>query len=292
MKTTLPAILALALALTGRPTLAAEAPGAEAPKADAPVAAPATLKPLKALLITGGCCHDYKKQKDILKEGLEARSNIIVEQVHVDNGSTKPPLPIYENADYARDFDVIIHDECAADIKDPAVVEGVLKPHRAGIPGVNLHCAMHSYRTGNPGQPATPGTPHALWFEYLGLQSSGHGPQLPIDITYTDTEHPISKGLPNWTTIKEELYNNIKLFDSAKPLARGKQMNKDKETETVVTWTNTYGTTRVFSTTIGHNSDTVADDRYLNLVTRGLLWACDKLNDDGTPKTGYGPVAK
>ena len=24
-------------------------------------------KPLKVLLITGGCCHDYKAQKDILK---------------------------------------------------------------------------------------------------------------------------------------------------------------------------------------------------------------------------------
>ncbi len=34
-------------------------------------------KPLKALLITGGCCHDYKTQKDILKTGIEARANII-----------------------------------------------------------------------------------------------------------------------------------------------------------------------------------------------------------------------
>ena len=37
--------------------------------------------------------------------------------------------------------------------------------------------------------------------------------------------------------------------------------------------------TRVFSTTIGHNNDTVGDPRYLDLVTRGLLWAVNKLDD-------------
>ncbi|MBC8117763.1 MAG: hypothetical protein H7062_25515, partial [Candidatus Saccharimonas sp.] len=36
----------------------------ELPAQDAAVARP---KPLKALLILGGCCHDYAKQKDILK---------------------------------------------------------------------------------------------------------------------------------------------------------------------------------------------------------------------------------
>jgi hypothetical protein len=38
-------------------------------------------KPLKALLVAGGCCHDYAHQKDILKEGLEKRLNITVDIV-------------------------------------------------------------------------------------------------------------------------------------------------------------------------------------------------------------------
>jgi type 1 glutamine amidotransferase len=45
----------------------------------------------------------------------------------------------------------------------------------------------------------------------------------------------------------------------------------------------------VFSTTIGHNNATVADARYLDLVTRGLLWACGKSDDKGSIKPGYGP---
>ncbi len=274
----LPAFLAVTLAFAAQASLMA---------ADAP-------KPLKVLLITGGCCHDYAKQKDILKAGIEARANVVIDQIHTDDKSTKPPLPIYGNPDYAKGYDVVIHDECSAGVNDQATVEAVLAPHRAGIPGVNLHCAMHCYRIGNPNDAVTElGTPHGFWFEYLGLQSSGHGPQLPISISFTDKESPIAKGLSDWTTIKEEHYNNIKIFETAKPLAHGKQTVKEKENDFVVAWTNTYmGKTRVFSTTIGHNNDTVNDPRYLDLVTNGVLWATDKLGADGKPKPGYGPGGK
>ena len=249
-----------------------------APAADAP-------KPLRVLLIAGGCCHDYEKQKDILKKGIEARANAQVDLIFVADGSTHPNLPIYGKPDYANGYDVIIHDECAADVNDPGIVEGVLKPHREGIPGVNLHCAMHCYRIGNPNDAVVLGTPHGYWFEYLGLQSSGHGAQLPISISFADHDSPITKGLTDWTTINEELYNNIKVFDGAQALARGKQGKSD----VVVAWTNLYqGKTRVFSTTIGHNNKTVEDPRYLDLVTRGVLWACGKLADDGQPLPGYG----
>jgi len=274
----LPAFVAVTLAFAAQASLRA---------ADAP-------KPLKVLLITGGCCHDYSKQKDILKAGIEARANVVIDQIHTDDKSTKPPLPIYGNPDYAKGYDLVIHDECAAGVSDQATVEAVLAPHRAGIPGVNLHCAMHCYRIGNPNEAVTElGTPHGFWFEYLGLQSSGHGPQLPISISFTDKESPIAKGLSDWTTINEEHYNNIKIFETAKPLAHGKQTVKEKENDFVVAWTNTYmGKTRVFSTTIGHNNDTVNDPRYLDLVTNGVLWATDKLGEDGKPKPGYGPAGK
>jgi hypothetical protein len=253
-------------------------------------------KPLKLLLVTGGCCHDYAAQKDILKKGLEARANVTLDIVYSDDTSTKPPLPILGNPDYANGYDLVIHDECAADVNDPKLVEGVLKPHRDGIPGVNLHCAMHCYRIGDPHDPVTLGTPHGYWFEYLGLQSSQHFAQEPIAITFTDKESPIVKGLSDWTTIHEEHYNNVHVFDTAHALAHGVQVLKQqdgssKTNDFVIVWTNEYGPnkTRVFSTTIGHNNETVSDPRYLDLVTRGVLWATGHLNDDGTPATGYGP---
>jgi type 1 glutamine amidotransferase len=264
--------------------------------------------PLKVLLITGGCCHDYAKQKDILKKGLEERANLVVTQIHTDDKSTAPPLPIYGNPDYAKGYDAVIHDECASSVSDEETVKGVLAPHREGIPGVNLHCAMHSYRIGNPNDPVTDlSAPHAFWFEYLGLQSSRHDAQEPIDVKFIDKEHPITKGLSDWTTMKEEHYNNIKVLDTAHALAQGTQtvhpkkkqpdgaftIEPDRTDIWVDVWTNLYkGKTRVFSTTLGHNNETVADGKYLDLVTRGLLWSCDKLDADGNPKAGYGPGGK
>lgn len=254
------------------------------------------VKPLRALLLLGGCCHDYAKQKDILKAGLEARANVQIDIIYSPDGSTKPPLPIYGKPDYAQGYDVVIHDECASDQNDDAVVQGVLKPHRDGLPGVNLHCAMHSYRIGNPNEAAKPGTPHAYWFDYLGLQSSGHGPQKPITISYGDATHSITKGLENWVTVNEELYNNIMVWGSTKPLARGVQGDGSRigTTDSVVVWTHEYGPkkARVFSTTIGHNNATVEDPRYLDLVARGLLWSCGKLSETGKPMIGYGVGGK
>lgn len=266
-------------------------------------AANPAVKPLRVLIVAGGCCHEYDKQQAVLKEGIEARINAIVDVAYNPDKSTKATFPIYTSKDWAKDFDVIIHDECSADVTDPAYVGNILDAHKAGKPAVNLHCAMHSYRWGNFREPVKAGADNAGWYDMLGLQSTGHGPQEPIDVTYTDASHPITKGMENWTTIKEELYNNIQIL-TGKGLANGKQMQKPKvkkgetpdpnakatEANAVVVWTNEYGPnkTRIFSTTLGHNTETVADARYLDLVTRGLLWTTGHLSDDGKPEAGYG----
>lgn len=261
-------------------------------------AAPA--KPLRALVISGGCCHDYALQHVILKEGLEARAHIEVDTIHSPDRSTKAKFEKYEKPDWAKGYDVIIHDECSADVKDLPYVNNILAAHKAGIPAVNLHCAMHSYRVGQFREPVQPGSPDALWFDLLGLQSTGHGPQVPIAVTIVNQDHPVTKPLGNWTTINEELYNNVKVFPTAIPMMKGKQVIKQKdgstkEVESIVTWGNLYGQTRIFSSTLGHNNATVGDPRYLDMVTRGLLWSCDKLNDTylkPTPKDPVPPSAK
>jgi hypothetical protein len=240
-------------------------------------------RPLRALLITGGCCHDYAAQKDIVAAGLKARLPITIEHIHSADRSGRPPFPHHGNPAYAKGFDVVIHDECAADVQDPAVIAALLKPHlEDGVPAVNLHCAMHSYRFGDFGKPVAAGAANAGWFTYLGLQSSGHGPQRPIAVTFTDARHPITRGLAGWTTVDEELYNNVALH-GGHAVASGRQRLADGETEAVVAWTNEVGPkrTRVFSTSLGHNNATVADARYLDLVARGLLWATGRLADDG-----------
>ena len=257
-------------------------------------------KPLRVLVVAGGCCHDYANQKEFLKKGIEARVNATVEVAYDPTKSTKPLFELFKNPDWGKNYDVVVHDECAADITDQAYVANIVNAHKNGLPAVNLHCAMHSYRWGNYREPVKAGADNASWFEMLGLQSTGHGPQQPIAIAFTDKDSPIVKGLADWTTVNEELYNNVQIL-TAKTLAKGTQKipeRKDKkgkvtpaqEVTAVVVWTNEFGPkkTRIFSTTIGHNNATVEDARYLDLVARGLLWSVGKLEADGKASAGFG----
>ena len=249
-------------------------------------------RPIRALLVTGGCCHDYKNQNGLLTRGLSRRANIQWTIAYDPDTTTRHKNPIYDQPDWSKNFDVIIHDECSSDVNDMSVIETILQPHKNGLPAVILHCGMHSYRTeGWNRQFATP------WMQFTGLISTGHGPQQPIAVKFVDKNHPITRDLGDWTTIDEELYNNAsgKLEPTAHALAIGSQVytlfprkdGKDDRTvpgkeitdKAVVAWTNTYnGTTKVFATTLGHNNATVDDPRYLDLVTRGLLWSLGKLD--------------
>ncbi len=230
-------------------------------------------RPIRALLVLGGCCHDYARQKDILTRGISRRAHVEWTVAYDPDTSNGHKNPIYDNPDWAKSFDVVVHDECSSGVNNKAVIDTILKPHKDGLPGVVLHCGMHCYRTeGWNRRVATP------WMQFTGLISTGHGPQQPIAVTFIDKSSPITKPLEDWITVNEELYNNAagKLEATAHALARGKQ----GRAESIVAWTNIYnGKTRVFGTTLGHNNATVADPRYLDLVTRGLLWAVDKLDD-------------
>ncbi len=82
-------------------------------------------KPLKALLITGGCCHDYTNQKKILSEGVSARANVEWKIVQEGGNSTNHKVSLYENPNWAEGYDVVVHNECFADVSDPAFIKNV-----------------------------------------------------------------------------------------------------------------------------------------------------------------------
>jgi type 1 glutamine amidotransferase len=250
-------------------------------RAEPAAAQEAKPKPLRALLVIGGCCHDYRAQQQLLVDGIAARAQVQVTVAFDPDTSNAHLNPVYQKPGWAEGFDVIIHDECSSNVKDLAVIDRILAPHRQGLPAVVLHCGMHSYRS--EGYPSAV----TLWFEFTGVQSTGHGPQAPIDIQFLVRDHLITWEFADWTTINEELYNNSagKLLATATALARGKQTARSKDGKEIrgdhiVAWTNDYRGTKVFATTLGHNNQTVGDSRYLDLVTRGLLWSCGKLNDD------------
>lgn len=199
--------------------------------------------------------------------------------VQGDSGR-KTKLEVYEKEDWAKGFDVVVHNECYGAVGDVEFVERIARAHHEGTPAVVIQCSMHSYRAAKTD----------AWRKCLGVTSRSHEKHRPLEIRVLEETHPVMIGFPDgWKTPNGELYKIEKLWPKAKPLAQA--WGEDTKKDHVVVWTNTYGKGRVFGTTIGHHTATVEQPEYLDLVTRGLLWACGKLEEDGRPAKGYAVAA-
>jgi uncharacterized protein len=245
-----------------------------------------TPKPIRALMVCGGCCHDYENQKRILSEGISKRANVVWTIVHEgiptkEDDGRKYRVSIYEKDGWANGYDVVLHNECFGFVDDNAFVERITKPHFEGLPAVVLHCSTHSYRKATTDE----------WRKLIGQSSFSHETRRDLDVKLLKPDHVVMKGFPaEWHDAQDELYKNEKLWPNFIPLAEAYGVDTKKDHACI--WVNTYGKGKVFGTTLGHTNETMQSDVYLDLVTRGLLWATGHLNDDGTPATGFGPGGK
>ena len=224
-------------------------------------------KPLRALLITGGCCHNYAFQAEALTNAVARHARVEWKIVNEGGNGTRAEIPLYDHADWAKGFDVVVHNECFADTKSPEYMRKITAVHRAGTPAVVIHCAMHTYRSAEIDD----------WREFLGVTSRRHDHQSNYPVKKV-IQHPILKGIPdNWVTAMDELYVIEKLWPNAKALATSKSEKDGKDYP--VAWINQYGKARVFGTTYGHSDDTFRDPVFLDLVSRGLLWSAGRLEE-------------
>ena len=114
--------------------------------------------------------------------------HLVVARAPVASDGNFTLYPLAASASNNTSYDVVIHDECAAGISDEKTVDAVLAPHRAGIPGVNLHCAMHCYRDGTD-----------EWFKFCGVTSRRHGAAYAHEVLNRDPQHPIMEKFgPAW----------------------------------------------------------------------------------------------
>ncbi|MEO0453350.1 MAG: ThuA domain-containing protein [Verrucomicrobiota bacterium] len=222
--------------------------------------------PIKALLVTGGCCHDYENQKVIIPKGISERIKGGVDWtvIHQGGKATDVMIPFYQDQEWSKEYDIVVHNECFANVADEPFVQGILQPHREGLPAIVIHCTMHSYRKGEA---------KTDWWEFCGAHSQRHGPKHPFEVQFLLPDHEILKGLSEWKTPNGELYFIEKMMPGMTPLAESKS-EKTGKMETNI-WINEFGEkkTRVFGTTIGHHNETIEDPHYLNVLTRGFLWA-------------------
>jgi type 1 glutamine amidotransferase len=225
-------------------------------------------KPLRALLITGGCCHNYPFQSQQLTNAVAKLAPVEWTIVMEGGNGTRAEIPLYDNPDWAKGFDVVAHNECFADTTNQVYIRKITEAHKAGVPAVVIHCAMHTYRSATIDD----------WREFLGVTSRRHDHQSKYPVKLVDPAHPTLQQMPgNWVTPMDELYVIEKLWPNARALATS-ESEQDGKTYPVV-WINQYGKARVFGTTYGHSDATWRDEVYLGLVARGVLWAAGRLQD-------------
>jgi len=238
-----------------------------ADKSEGNKAAPAkSEKPLKCLLVTGGCCHDYAFQSKALTLSSAAKADIDWTVVNKGGRGTKAQIDLYDDPKWAENFDVVVHNECFANTQNPDYIRKIVNGHRGGTPAVVIHCAMHTYRAAEIDD----------WRRFLGVTSRKHEHQARYPVKTEKADHPIMKGVPvDWVTPKDELYVIEKMWPHATVLATSKSEKNQKAHP--VFWVNEFEGARVFGTTYGHTNDTFSDPVFLNLLTRGILWSAGRL---------------
>ena len=221
--------------------------------------------PLRALLITGGCCHNYTYQAAALTNGISAQADVTWTVVNQGGTGTRAQIDLYKNPDWAQPYDVVIHNECFADTDDEDYVRAITAAHKKGKPALVIHCAMHTYRAAKFDD----------WREFLGVTSRHHEHQSKYPVQVVAPEHPVMKGFPEkWVTPMDELYVIEKLWPGAKALATSVSEKTGKAQPVV--WVNDYYGTRVFGTTYGHSDATFGEAVFIDLLARGVVWAAGK----------------
>jgi type 1 glutamine amidotransferase len=220
---------------------------------------------INALVVSGGCCHDYPLQTRLMVDALN-RSLPIDWTIAVQGGrGTRGSMPVYARPDWADGFDIVVHNECLANVDDPAYIRRITAAHRDGPPAMVIHCAMHSYRAATVDD----------WREFLGVTSRTHTKMFPIPVKVTAREHPVMKGFKeDWVTPSDELYVIEKVWPNTTALASA--VSPEDKKEYPLAWAGEYQGARVFGTTLGHGDATWEDPVFQDLLARGFKWLLNR----------------
>jgi len=150
-----------------------------------------------------------------------------------------------------KNYDAVVFVSTTGDLPIPDQ-QGFLDWIKAGHAFIGIHAASDTFHH-------WPG-----YLEMLGGEFDHHGQQLSVDCLNQDTNNPATASLPPvWTIAQEEVYQ----FKNYDPTKVHELLIMDKRPEGArapghyaVSWTKSYGTGRVFYTSIGHREDLIELD--------------------------------
>ena len=220
---------------------------------------------IQALVVSGGGYHDYPFQAKVLMD-VVSRALPVDWTVAIQGGrGTTGTQAVVARPDWAKGYDIVVHNQCFADTTDETLIKRIASAHRGGPPAIVIHCAMHTYRSST----------NDTWREFLGVTTRRHTRAFNIPVKVGAKDHPIMKGFKeDWTTPVDELYVIDKFWPTSTVLASA--VSPEDQKEYPLAWVSNYGGTRVFGTTLGHGNDTWNDPTFQDLLVRAFKWATDR----------------
>ena len=182
--------------------------------------------PINAMIVTGGCCHDYTGQSKVLMDTLNAVMPI---NWTVVQGMSQPAgrqaAALREPGLGARASTSSSTTSAGRTATCPrAIVQNITRPNVARM---FFHCTLHSYRVmTNDG-----------WRELIGMTSRRHTRAHNILLKWAEGD-PITAGLPPFVTPIDELYVIEKVWPNTKALATA--VSPEDGTTYPLVWTHEY----------------------------------------------------
>jgi type 1 glutamine amidotransferase len=142
------------------------------------------------------------------------------------------------------------------DTFSPPQVEALTQFVRGGGGLVGVHSATATNKTDD------------AYARLLGSRFAGHGPVLDFEVTVSDPDHPIARGMRNFR-IRDELYMS-KAFDQFRTFLTGSW----KDTMQPLGYTKSEGNGRVAYLANGHDTVAMSSREFQQLLVRAVRWAC------------------
>jgi type 1 glutamine amidotransferase len=230
---------------------------------------------INALILSGYNNHDWRTSTPLLKKFLLDSGRFTVRVTEEPSGLNKAVLARY---------DVLILDYVGPRWGAQAE-EAVTAFVEEGKGLVVIHGANYSFAgmevLGDGHKPT--GLKESPWPQFLQMvggywtssePKTGHGKRHSFEVSFSDPEHPIAKGLAPKFIGTDELYHQPRMQPQAHVIARAfskKETNGTGKEEPIL-WTVPYGKGRVFYTALGHDAVAMNEIGFIGTFLRGAEW--------------------
>ncbi|MEI7729613.1 MAG: HEAT repeat domain-containing protein [Verrucomicrobiota bacterium] len=226
-----------------------------------PVCLPAAQPPVRVLILTGQNNHDWKQTTPKLKGILVACGRFEVDITETPEAT--------DGATFSK-YDVLLSNWNAFGTGQktdwpPKMREDLLNFVRRGGGFLVVHAGGSSYEEWTEFQTLIGGT----WGK-----GTGHGPQHEFEVKFTDSEHPITRGLQPFRTT-DELWHRIATQPNKHVLATAFSAldKKGSGADEIMAMVMDFGQGRCFNLVLGHNVTAMEAPGFQALLQRGTEWA-------------------